>query len=348
MGVEQRILQFLQLAAIAFIAVICFEVLRPFLAAIFFAVVVCSSSWSLYLHLRKALWGNATLAALLMILLLLLLVVGPTALLSLKLAGNMTAIFDAAKALQSHVPIAPPAWLVTTPIIGARLNDYWQALASGGEEAMALIKQLFDPAGGVLLGIAKAIGQSLLQMGFATFIGFFLYRDGEALLQTLRQALAKLAGHIGDDILTTIHNTIAGIVHGIFGTALAQAVVAVAGFLIAGVPGAFLLGVGTFFLSMIPVGPPLLWGGASIWLFNQGLYGWTIFMLLWGTFAISSIDNVIRPFLISRGSRLPLLLIALGVFGGTVAFGFIGIFIGPPILAVGLSLFQLWTAHRAK
>ena len=121
-----------------------------------------------------------------------------------------------------------------------------------------------------------------------------------------------------------------------------MAVVAVIGFMIAGVPAALLLGVGTFFLSLVPIGPPLMWGGATVWLIFQGETGWAIFMFLWGLLIISSTDNIVKPFLISRSSNLPLLLIVLGVFGGVIAFGFIGVFIGPPVLAVGLTLMQLW------
>jgi predicted PurR-regulated permease PerM len=99
---------------------------------------------------------------------------------------------------------------------------------------------------------------------------------------------------------------------------------------------------------MIPIGPPLVWGGAAIWLFNQESYGLAFFMVMWGVFAISSIDNVVRPYLISQSNHLSLLLNVLGVFGGVVAFGFIGIFIGPPILVVGLTLIRAWTAHPLK
>ncbi len=341
MSVEQRILQFIQLAAIAIVVVGCYQVIRPFIPALLFAVVVCMSTWPLYLRLRRVLRGKSTLAALLMVLLLLVLVIGPSALLAGNLADNVMVIIDAAKAFLGRGPIEPPAWLKQTPMLGERLDGYWRGLASGGEEAVALL----EPARHFLLGAGKAIGQSLLQMVFAIFVGFFFYRDGEALVQTLRDGLTKLAGGLGEKILTTIHQTVAGVVQGIFGAALAQAAVAVIGFLIAGVPGAFLLGAATFFLSMIPFGPPLLWGGASIWLFNQGDYGWAIFMVLWGVLMISSIDNLVKPYIISRGSNLPLLLIVLGVFGGIVAFGFIGIFIGPPILAVGLTLVRLWTAQ---
>jgi predicted PurR-regulated permease PerM len=211
-----------------------------------------------------------------------------------------------------------------------------------------LFVDLLEPSRKLLISAAMTIGHSVVQMTFAAFIAFFLYRDGDAMLQRLRDGLLKLVGSLGEELLLTIHDTVAGVVQGVFGAALAQAVVATAGFFIAGVPGAVLLGVITFFLSILPIGPPLVWGAASIWLFYHGSYGWVIFMVLWGVFAISSIDNIIRPYLISHGSHLSLLLIVLGVTGGIAAFGFIGIFIGPPILAVGLTFVRIWTEHPAN
>ncbi len=343
MIVSQSILQFVQLAAILVVVVGCYEVLHPFTPALLFALVVCISTWPVYLRLREILHGRSTLAALLMVCLLIVLVISPSALLTISLSNDVLVMVESAKVLLSHGPVSAPAWLEEIPLVGGRLHGYWLGLASGGEEAVMLFKQLLDPARNFLLGAGNAIGTSLLQMVFAAFIGFFFYRDGDVLVQTLRNGLSKLAGDLGKELLTTIHDTVAGVVQGVFGTALAQAMVATIGFLIAGVPGAFLLGAATFFLSMIPIGPPLLWGGASMWLFFQGAYSWAIFMALWGVLVISSIDNLVRPYLISRGSSLPLLLITLGVFGGIVAFGFIGIFIGPPILAVGLVLTRLWT-----
>jgi predicted PurR-regulated permease PerM len=103
--------------------------------------------------------------------------------------------------------------------------------------------------------------------------------------------------------------------------------------------------VATFLFSLIPVGPPLIWGGATIWLFNQGSTGWAIFMLVWGAFVISGVDNVVKPMLISRGSSLPFILVLLGVMGGVLAFGFVGLFIGPTLLAVALGLLRNWTGN---
>jgi predicted PurR-regulated permease PerM len=131
------------------------------------------------------------------------------------------------------------------------------------------------------------------------------------------------------------------VVYGILGTALAQAVMAGIGFAIAGVPGAAMLTLLTFFLSVVPVGPPLIWIPAALWLFYQGASGWGIFMLIWGM-GVSSLDNVVKPWLISQGSDMPFLLIFLGCIGGALAFGFIGVFLGPTLLAVGYRLVQEW------
>jgi predicted PurR-regulated permease PerM len=150
-----------------------------------------------------------------------------------------------------------------------------------------------------------------------------------------------IGGERGRHLLTVAGNTVRGVVYGILGTALVQAVMAGIGLVIAGVPGAAVLALLTFFLSVVPVGPPLIWLPASIWLFQQGSTGLGIFMLIWGI-GVSSVDNVIKPWLISQGSDMPFILIFFGVLGGALAFGFIGVFLGPTLLAVGFRLLEEW------
>jgi predicted PurR-regulated permease PerM len=128
---------------------------------------------------------------------------------------------------------------------------------------------------------------------------------------------------------------------------VAQAAVALIGFLVAGAPAPLLLAFGTFFLSMIPVGPPLIWGGAAAWLSSEGQTGWAIFLVFYGLFVISSIDNFVKPILIARGAGLSILLIGLGVLGGVWVFGFIGIFLGPVLLALGQMLLTRWLREEA-
>jgi predicted PurR-regulated permease PerM len=346
--VNHSLQHYARLAAVVAVVVGCYQVLQPFIPAILFAAVACTASWPLFRRLRDALHGRPALAALGMTLGLIVLVIGPSALLALSLADDVAEMVDGARHLLDQGPLQPPEWLKGLPLIGQALDDYWHKLAASREEFASFLKSLFEPARIVVLGAGKAIGGSLLQLTFAAFIAFFFYRDGELLVKAARAILTKLAGDLGESLLATINGTVIGVVHGIFGTALAQAMVALIGFVVAGVPAAPALAAATFLLSMIPVGPPLVWGGAAIWLFAQGSVGWGLFMVAWGLFVISSIDNIIKPYLISRASSLPLLLILLGVFGGIVAYGFIGIFIGPPMLAIGLTLVQLWTVSDKR
>src|SRR5262249_24987323 len=134
--------------------------------------------------------------------------------------------------------------------------------------------------------------------------------------------------------------------YGILGTALAQAVLAGIGFLIAGVPGAALLALLSFFFSVVPViGTGLVWIPATLWLFHQGSTGWGTFMVIWGL-GVVNVDNFIKPWLISQGSDMPFILIFFGVLGGALAFGFIGVFLGPTLLAVGWRLVAEWVSAK--
>ena len=195
-----------------------------------------------------------------------------------------------------------------------------------------------------LLRAGLALGAGVIELALSIFIAFFLFRDGVAVGQRLSAAVERIGGERGGHLLTVAGKTIRGVVYGILGTALAQAVMAGIGFLIAGVPGVALLALLTFFFSVVPIlGTALAWLPAAIWLFHQGSTGWGIFMLIWGL-GVANIDNVVKPWLISQGSDMPFILIFFGVLGGAIAFGFIGVFLGPTLLAVGFRLVEEWSA----
>ena len=240
----QRMHLYSQLAAVVIVIIGCYLVLHPFIPAIFFAAVVCSASWPLFVWLRKKLWGNSTIAALAMSLLLVVLVIGPSLLLALSLTDNVTALAESIKSTLDGGPMPPPDWLTRVPLVGDLATQYWQQAANSGDSLAAQSKGMLEPARAFLIATGKAVGQGLLQLVLATFIGFFFFRDGDLLMASIKKALDRLAGDLAVDLLATIQNTVTGVVHGIFGTALAQAVVAVIGFMIAGVPGALLLEIG--------------------------------------------------------------------------------------------------------
>jgi predicted PurR-regulated permease PerM len=340
--VEKRFVYFAQLAAVFILVAGCFLVLRPFLAATLLAAVVCVSTWPLYLWLLRKMQGRQNIAALTMTLALALVVILPLALVAYNLADDVTALYDWTRQAVEAGPLEPPAWLKGVPIVGNSADEYWHLIATDREEMDALVKRLLEPARNFLLAGGILLGRGVLEMSLAAFISFFFYRDGVALVRFLGVAMDRVVGTHAASVLGIVNNTVQGVMHGLLGTALAQGFVATIGFAIAGVPAALLLGVATALLSLTPIGPPLIWGSAAIWLFYQGTVGWGIFMLLWGLFLISGVDNVVKPLLISRGSNLPFILGLFGVIGGVLAFGFVGVFIGPTLLAVGYSLMREW------
>jgi predicted PurR-regulated permease PerM len=182
--------------------------------------------------------------------------------------------------------------------------------------------------------------QGVLQLVLSVLIAFFLYRDGAGLVSRLDEGFQRISGDHARHLIDVVKITVRSVVYGVIGTGLAQGIVAGIGFSIAQVPSPMLLALFTFFLSFIPMGPPIIWIGASIWLFGQDRTSWGIFMAVYGLFAISSVDNLVKPIIISRGSKLPFIVMFIGVLGGVAAFGFIGIFLGPTLLAVGFSLIQ--------
>lgn len=345
---EKRTEYFAQIVLVLIFIIGCMLVLWPFLAAILLAAVICVSTWQVYLWFLRKLKDRQNLAALCMTLSLTLVIILPLALVAYNLADNVTAAYEGVKQSMDAGPLQPPSWLKKVPVVGAPLDEYWIRTASNREELLALAQRFVEPVRKFLLASGIWLGEGVMQMSLAVFISFFFYRDGKAILQFLDAAMHRIVGSQTGSLLEIVYTTVRGVMYGLLGTAMAQGIMATAGFMIAGVPGALLLGVITAIVSLVPVGPPLVWGAAAVWLFFQGDTGWGIFMLLWGFFLISSVDNVIKPILISRGSNLPFILGLFGVLGGLAAFGFVGVFIGPTLLAVALTLSEAWIKQPEK
>jgi predicted PurR-regulated permease PerM len=322
----------------------CLVVLRPFVSALLWGIVLAVSCWPAYLRLLRLTGNRRTIASLVMSLSMILVVLLPFAIVGFTLADNVTALTTASRRWIEAGPPAPPEWLAKIPVVGAKAVAAWQSLASDTGTLLEKTKDLIQPAGAWLLKGGLIIGHGLVQLALSVLIAFFLFRDGVFAVERLRTAVERISGEKGKRLLIVAGKTIRGVVYGILGTALAQAVMAGIGFVIAGVPGAAFLALLTFFFSVIPlVGTGLIWIPAALWLFHQGSSGWGTFMVVWGL-AVGNLDNIIKPWLISQGSEMPFILIFFGVLGGAFAFGFIGVFLGPTLLAVGWRLVEEWAA----
>lgn len=340
--------QIARIALITLLIVGCFFVLRPFMAAVLFAAVFCVFTWPLYEKLWMRLGRKDGLSAVTMTLFLSVAIILPMAYLATNLAESAAILLDEAQVTLKNLQPQAPDWVTGLPLVGEQLGQAWQRAVVSHEELMKLLSQYAEPVRKFMLRAVQMLMGGFLQMLLVAFVAFFFYRDGRRLGRAVTLMVHRLGGELGEEMLNLSCNTVKGVMLGIFGTALAQSTVALLGFWLAGAPMPLLLALATFFLSVIPIGPPLVWGGTALWLFNHGDHGWAVFMALYGLLAISTVDNVIKPILISHSSHLPLLLVVLGVLGGAFAFGFIGIFLGPTLLAVGLTLITHWLTLQRR
>lgn len=340
----EQIIEIVMLAALAVGAVL---VLRPFFTSLLWAVILTIATWPTYRRLDGALHGRRTLAAALMILGLFFGVLFPLIVVGSSLADNVKVVASKVRALLEEGPPLPPAWLENLPLIGDEANAYWLSVAADSGQLSEELKRVVPKVTDWLLAVGAAIGGGALEVALSLVVAFFIYRDGGAASERLDAIVKRVAGERALRLLEVAHGTVKGVVYGLIGTALAQGFLAAVGFWVAGVPGPFFLGLLTFFLSVLPIGAPLIWIPATIWLFYSGHTGWGIFMGLWGFLVVSSVDNFLKPILIGRASALPLLLVFLGILGGAIAFGFLGIFIGPTLLAVVFTLVREWSLQDA-
>ncbi|WP_298394399.1 AI-2E family transporter [uncultured Azonexus sp.] len=338
-----------QIALVVLLIVGCIAVLLPFVGALLFALIIWVCSWESYRdHLLPRLGGRDSLGASLMVVLLIVVLLVPTIFLAGALVSGADHVIELVRPyFEEGLPAEPPAWFAGIPLFADEIIDFWHEVASSREALNALLVQGIAPARELLLAAGAVAANGMLQLALVLFVVFFLYRDGEVVAKALYGGARKLGGELGEGLVDKARGTVFGVMLGIVGTAAAQGSVAMIGFFIAGAPAPVLLGFATFFLSMIPVGPPLVWGGAALWLYGDGQTGWAIFMALYGLFIISSIDNVVKPLLMARGAGLSVLIVALGVFGGVLVFGFIGIFLGPVLLALGHMLLTRWLREES-
>jgi predicted PurR-regulated permease PerM len=334
------------LVVLLLIAVGCFVVLRPFLTALLWATILSISTWPAFRWLERVLGGRTTLAAALMTMLLGLALLVPIGILGTSLADNFARLSGKVLSSFENGPPPPPPWVAELPYVGTELAEAWHYFAHDTTRFADTVREYVGPATQWLLGLGTKLGRGVLDLTLSVIAAFFFFRDGAHGARRFKIVLEKVAGERGHRLLAVAETTISGVVYGMLGTALAQGALAAFGLWLAGVPGALFLGLITSLLSFVPMGPPFVWLPATLWLFSTGRIEWGIFMGLWGFFVVSTVDNVIRPYFISLGSALPLLLVFLGVLGGIVAFGLLGVFIGPTLLAVGYTLIREWSHSK--
>ena len=320
------------------IGVGCVLVLHPFLSAILWAAILVFTTWPVFSWIRVHLRVGARGAAGIMVLLVAVLIVLPIGLTAPAGAEDVNQLrWSIEAALSAGLPGAP-GWVRGVPVVGESLAGYWDSWAADLSVAVSFFRPYFgmmaEQGLNILLGVAGGVAQFLI----ALMVAFFFWAGGDKLARALRLILNRIAGHHADRLIALTGATVRGTVYGILGTAIVQGLLTSFGLWLSGVPRPLLLGGIGGLLSVLPIGAPVIWIPAALWLLGTGHTGWGIFLAVYGLLAISGSDNVIRPYFIARGAQLPFLLTILGVLGGAVAFGLLGIFLGPVLLGVGYTL----------
>lgn len=345
---KESLARLVGLLAAGLLAAGCFLVLRPFISALLWAVILVFCTWPAYRFLTDRLrLGRSTAAAVMVgaeFLLIGLPLVFATPVRREDIDGIQNWI---ERVFSEGLPDLSGVFLMI-PIAGEYLNEWWQALAGDASHLISALRPYAGTIAQTALSVLLALLSGIAEMLIAILLAFFIYRDGPSLAKYTYALLERLAGPRAAHLWDLTGNVTRGVVYGLLGTAVVQGFMTFFGLWLAGVPQPALLGVIAGVISILPVGAPLVWIPAAIWLFATNSIGWGVFMLLYGGLGISSVDNFIRPWLISRGADLPLLLTILGALGGVLAFGFLGLFLGPVLLALGYSLIKDWATHTGE
>jgi len=317
-------------------------ILQPFLGAAIWAVTIVVATWPLMTSIQSRLWGRRSLAVAVMTVVLLCVLVVPLWLAIGTIVSNADRIAGWVKALSTFEVPPPPAWLDRVPVFGDDLAVAWQKVAVAGVQDF--LKKL-APYGAIVLrwfatevgGFGVLVLQFLLTVVFAAI----LYAKGENAASWTRKFSCRLAGEQGEHSVRLAGQAVRGVALGVVVTALVQSILGGVGLAIAGVPFAAVLTAVMFMLAIAQIGAVPVLALAVVWTYWSVGTGWGTFLLIW-TLVVGGMDNVLRPVLIKKGADLPLLLIFIGVVGGLIAFGIIGLFVGPVVLAVAHKLLSAW------
>ncbi|OUI79399.1 transporter [Commensalibacter intestini] len=331
---NKRIILYIVLAAIGYG---CWLILRPLFSSILWAAIISFATWPIYVFLRK--YIGKVCAALVMTVFCAFCMVLPVVILTSAIIDDVPRVVQSIASATSSINfVSPPHWMQHIPIINKYLAKTWE---QGAEHLLSISDSLrpyfYDITRASFSMFLQTIG-GLIQFVFALFISFFFWLSGDYLGKVLQAFIYKVAGPSSNHLVAMTSKTILGTVYGIIGTALLQGILTGCGLALFDVPESVLLGGIAAFLSLFPIGAPVVWIPAAIWLLMGGHTLSAILLLVYGVVIISGVEHIIRPIFISSGNKLPYLLSVLGIFGGLLAFGGLGIFLGPVLLGLGYTL----------
>ncbi len=320
----------------------CFWIIGPFIPAIVWASTLVIASFPLMERVQAALWNIRALAVAVMTAVLLLVFVIPFWLAIGTIVEHAGQIVGFVRGLETFTLPTLPAWITDLPMVGDKINETYEGLRDLGLGDIG--PKLVPYAGRVTSWFVTEVGSLglvFVQFLLTMVLAGIMYTHGEETAELAIRFGRRLAGEKGVAAVRLAGQAIRGVALAVVVTAVAQCVIAGAALGLAGVPLASVLTAVMFMLCVAQIGPTPVLLPATIWLYATGKTGWGTFLLI-ATIVVISLDNLLRPVLIKKGADLPILLILAGVIGGLLAFGLVGIFLGPAVLAVSYTLLQTW------
>ena len=313
--------------------------LKPFFPAILWAIVLAVTAAPFHHHLVNRMPGRPRLSGSLVSLGLFLIPAFALTRAIIHYTPGIMAWVDQVSA--DSFSKAPPA-IQKIPVLGSLLSTNWEVISQHVNSWVAHFKA--DIESWLVWGLQEVenVGLFMFEIGFAIVLAGVFLANRARLTGFAVSFFDRIGGAFATHLLDRAVLTTRSTVRGVVGSAVAESLVAAFGYWLAGVPAWALLGGITFFAALVQIGAPLVWIPVAIWLFAQNEPGWAIFMVAWGALAVYGMENFSRPILAGRASHLPGLLIFIGVLGGLFAWGLIGVFLGPVILAVAWELIQAW------
>ncbi len=337
----------LSVLLIAMLIAASFWVLRPFLLSVVWGAMIVVATWPLMLKVQARVRRRG-FAVVAMTVTMLLIFVVPLILAVQAVVGNIDTITRFLRALPEWTIPLPPDWVSRVPIVGAKIAESWTEVAAAGVTDLAeRLRPFMEDAAKWLAVAFGSFGIFTVEFLLTIIVAAIMYANGEAARDGLIRFGRRLAGDRGQGVVILAGQAIRAVALGVVVTALVQTIMAGIGLAVAGVPFAGLLTAVILLLCIAQIGPVIVLIGAIVWLFYNDHTGWGTALIVW-TVIVGMLDNVLRPLLIKRGADLPLLLIFAGVIGGLLAFGIIGLFVGPVVLAVTYTLLKEWLADQDR
>jgi len=333
-------------AIIALLIVGSIVIIFPFLRAMLWAMVFSVTAWPFFLKVERLFGGRTSLAALVPTLLIALVFFLPLFYAGSQLVTQVPVALDYSQALiEKGMGNAPP-WFQQIPWVGERLTAVWQDIGTYTPKLVAMVKPYIKTLLGSLVSAGTGMAKVVLTAVLSLLLLFFLLKEGRAVRESLEKMALRLSGEKGRQLLLVAGATMRSVVYGILITALVQGILSFLGLWIAGVPNPLFLATAAGLFALVPVGliQAILLPAVG-WLFFKDHTAWGIFLFIWSFFIVGNIDQVLRPMLISRGAKVPFLVILLGVLGGLATGGFIGLFVGATVLAVFFTMLREWVAE---